>query len=94
MSEPVKLQQDELQSLNNIQNRYQEIVIKFGKLYIDKLELDLKIKQLSDSENQTRDLYVQTQAEEKSWIDKIAEKYGDGNLSINDGTFTPNTPNK
>lgn len=94
MNESIKLQQDELQTLSNIQNRYQEIIIKFGQLYIDKLELDLKIKQLSDAENQTRDLYTQTQVEEKSWIDKIAEKYGDGNLSIKDGTFTPNTPNK
>lgn len=89
MAEPIKLTDDELNELKGIQTTYQEKTYEFGQLYIDKLNVNEKIKQLDEIESKlTKDL-VDAQKKEQEWIDKISNKYGEGNLSLKDGTFTP-----
>jgi hypothetical protein len=89
MAEPIKLTQEELDELKSIQTTYQEKTFAFGQLYIDKLNINEKIKQLEEIESKlTKDL-VDAQKKEQEWIDKISSKYGEGNLSLKDGTFTP-----
>lgn len=89
MSEPIKLKSEEIESLKKIQVKYQDKVFQFGQFYLERLALDEKIKQLADLETKTREEYVSIQKEEQDWVNKIAETYGDGNLSMSDGTFTP-----
>jgi len=89
MSEPIKLKSEELESLKKIQAKYQDKVFQFGQFYLERLALDEKIKQLADLETKTREEYISIQKEEQDWINKIAETYGDGNLSLADGTFVP-----
>ncbi len=89
MSTPIKLKQEEIDGLKNIQSKYQEKIYLFGQLYLERVSLDEKIKQLSDTETKARDEYLEIQKEEQSWVNKIAEVYGDGNLSLADGTFIP-----
>jgi len=89
MSEPIKLKQEELDSLKKIQSKYQEKIFLFGQFYLERVALDEKIKQLAEAENKAREEYVAVQKEEQEWVNKIAETYGDGNLSLADGTFTP-----
>lgn len=91
MSEPIKLKQEELDSLKKIQSKYQEKIFLFGQFYLERVALDEKIKQLSEAETKARDEYLSVQKEEQDWVNKIAESYGDGNLSLADGTFTPNS---
>jgi low affinity Fe/Cu permease len=85
----IKLLPEELQSLQLIQTKYQEKIFQFGQFYLEKLALDDKIKKLVDTETLIRNEFVTLQNEEKQWMDTIASKYGDGNLSLKDGTFTP-----
>lgn len=91
MAEPIKLKQEELDSLKKIQSKYQEKIYLFGQFYLERVALDEKIKQLSEAETKARDEYLAVQKEEQEWVNKIAESYGDGNLSLADGTFTPNS---
>ncbi len=91
MAEPIKLKQEELDSLRKIQSKYQEKIYLFGQFYLERVALDEKIKQLSEAETKARDEYLAVQKEEQEWVNKIAESYGDGNLSLADGTFTPNS---
>ena len=46
MSEPIKFTQQELDALKNIQLSFQENIMSFGQLYLDKMTLDAKIKEL------------------------------------------------
>lgn len=89
MSEAIKLKQEELDLLKKIQSKYQEKIYLFGQFYLERVALDEKIKQLSDAETKAREEYLEIQKEEQEWVNKIAETYGDGNLSLADGTFTP-----
>lgn len=89
MSEPIKLTNDELNELKNIQNAYQEKTYAFGQLYIDKLNLAERQKDISNIEEKIKQDLIDIQKQEQSWIEKITTKYGEGNLSIKDGTFIP-----
>jgi hypothetical protein len=89
MAEPIKLQDSEMQSLQAIQSRYQEKVFQFGQFYLERIALDEKIKNLADAENKAKEEFTVIQQDEQKWMNDIASKYGDGNLSLKDGTFTP-----
>lgn len=89
MAEPIKLTEDELGELKNIQNTYQEKTFSFGQLYIDKLNIIEKQKEIESIESKLKQDLVDTQRKEQDWIEKISNKYGDGNLSLKDGTFIP-----
>lgn len=85
----VKLSESEIGSLREIQNKINTKLWEFGQLYIERLALDEKFKLLTDAETKLRTDYAAIQQEEQKWIDSISDKYGNGNLSIKDGTFTP-----
>jgi len=89
MAETIKLQDSEMQSLQAIQTRYQEKVFQFGQFYLERIALDEKIKNLADAENKAKEEFAVIQQDEQKWMNDIANKYGDGNLSLKDGTFTP-----
>ena len=89
MADPIKLQDEELQQLQAIQQQYQEKVFQFGQLYLERINLDSQIKVLADSETKAKEAFAGVQKLEQDWMNQIAAKYGDGNLSLKDGTFTP-----
>lgn len=91
MAEPIKLQESEMQLLKIIQSRYQEKVFQFGQFYLERIALDEKIKNLADAENKAKEEFTVIQQDEQTWMNDIASKYGDGHLSLKDGTFTPKT---
>jgi len=89
MAEPIKLTQEELDELRTIQTTYQEKTFSFGQLYIDKLNLVERQKDIDIAEDKIKQELIDTQKKEQAWMDKVSTKYGDGNLSLKDGTFTP-----
>ena len=89
MSEPIKFTQEELENLSKLQGKYQDNTFKFGQLYLDKLTLDEKFKQLTELESSLKSEFLQIQKEEETWLNNITSKYGEGSLSLKDGTFIP-----
>ena len=89
MAEPIKLTPEELTELKNIQTAYQEKTFAFGQLYIEKLNYEERGKTLKEAEDKIKQELIDTQKTEQTWVEKITTKYGDGNLSLKDGTFTP-----
>ena len=90
MPEPIKFTQQELDTLKNIQLSFQENIMSFGQLYLDKMTLDEKIKELSRVELDLRSKYEKIQKDEDEWLNSITTKYGEGSLNLKDGTFIPN----
>ena len=78
-----KFTEEELTQVKNIQNSYFNIQSSFGQLKLAQLRLE---QQEIDLENNLK----QVQEEEKKFLDGITEKYGEGTLNPETGTFTPN----
>ena len=58
-----------------------------GELGIENLA-DLKTE-LDEAEDKLRNDFVATQQKERDFVQEINKKYGDGNLDLNTGVFTP-----
>jgi len=86
-----KFSPEELGSIKSLQEKYQEILVNFGKLSLERIALEEAIKNLHTAEAQLKAEFESLQKSEKSLTDSIADKYGDGVLSLKDGTFTPSS---
>lgn len=84
----VKLTEDELTKFKEISETYQQVIMKFGEFHLEKMELQKLAEKLESKESDLTKLYMDTQDAEKIHIDSILKKYGEGSLSLKDGTFT------
>ena len=89
MSEPIKFKDEELKKIQEIQNNYFNIQGELGRLSITRIRLNQQLENIDEREHSLQEQFLTTQKEEKTFIDKINEKYGDGVLDPESGTFTP-----
>ena len=90
MSEEIKFSKEELEQLENIQKKYASIQLKLGQLGFTKIRLENEIKQVNESENKLKSEFNTTQSEEKTFMDSLTQKYGEGTLDPKTGIFSVN----
>lgn len=83
------MSENEIAEIKMLQSKFQESVYKFGSLQIEKIELDRLVTEFIEKEKKLKDEWQSLQKLETSLLDNIVKKYGEGNLNMNDGTFTP-----
>ena len=91
MSEPIKFTEEEIKKLDDIQFEYSRIKDNFGGICLNKINLRNRIEELDDYENSLAKEYEDNRKNENSFMDELNKKYGDGNLDLNTGVFTPKT---
>jgi hypothetical protein len=81
MSNQIKLSNEELQSLKLLQEKQNQLVVKFGQLEYEIQSLELqKIKVIGQlSELKTKEELIG---------DQLTQKYGNGSIDIESGYFT------
>ncbi len=90
MSDPIKFTEDEMKKIKEFQESYVTIQQNLGQISISELRLNQQLKALGESEVELKNNYVEVQQDEKSFIEEITKKYGDGTLDPESGIFTPN----
>ena len=90
-NDEVKFTEKELQTLNDLQVRYNTITNQFGQLAIAKLNLDKQTEVVNDQEFKLQEELEQAREEEQGILNDITEKYGPGQLDPQSGVFTPTT---
>lgn len=88
-----KFSEEDINSIKSLQSKYQEKLIFFGQLTLERLSIEQSIKNLAEVENKAKSEYLELQKEEESLIESLSSKYGDGVLNLKDGTFTPSPNN-
>lgn len=63
--------------------------MKMGLLFIEKMQLDNAVSEFNDKEKNIKEEWASLQKLEQGLLDKIVQKYGEGNLNMADGTFVP-----
>jgi len=89
MSNPIKFTDQELAEIRMLQGKFQEKVFEFGKFRLERMHLLKLVKELEDRESKAEEEYVQLQTMETALLEKLTAKYGEGQLSLQDGTFLP-----
>ena len=94
----VKFTEDEMKQLTELQQTYAAVQNTLGQLSVSRIRLSQEIGSLDEAENKLRNDFVETQQKERDFVQDINKKYGDGNLDLNTGVFTPRpteeTPDK
>ena len=94
----VKFTKDEMSQLTELQQTYAAVQNTLGQLSVSRIRLSQEVGALDEAENKLRNDFVETQQKERDFVQSINAKYGDGNLDLNTGLFTPKpveeTPDK
>ena len=80
----------ELDKIKTIQNSYIGAQQAFGQLKVNKIRLEQQMEALDKAGEDLRTKFTEIQTSEQDLIKELSEKYGDGTLNIDSGTFTPN----
>lgn len=86
----IKFTDEELESVSSYQKQYTEIQLGFGQIEMTRNRLDDQYESLDKSMEDLRTKLSDIQKEERSFIDSINKKYGDGVLNPETGVFVPN----
>ncbi len=86
-----KFSEEELKSLQDLQNSYQQKQMQFGQLEVQRLLVAQQLEQLDNTKAQLEVEYGEIQQTERDLVKSLNEKYGPGNLDPATGVFTPAT---
>lgn len=88
MSE-VKFTEEEMKQVTEIRQSYVRVQNAFGQININKIKFDQQMEDLHKAEEEVKSEFEKIQEQERNFVDSINKKYGDGNLDVNTGVFTP-----
>ena len=88
-SKDIKFTDDELKSLQDLQNSYQQKQLQFGQLRVQRLLVQQQLDAIDDTEVKLEVEYGEVQETERKLVQDLNKKYGPGNLDPKTGVFTP-----
>ena len=89
MSDVIKFTDEEMVSIAKLQNDYQQLIYMLGQIDLEKTDLEQQLKDLNTRRNEIFENWKKTQQDENNLLSTLSQKYGDGSLSLKDGTFKP-----
>ena len=92
MADEIKFSDEELKSLQDLSQSYQNIQASFGQLKVQKILNQQQADALEEAEVKMDSDYKDIQDNERKLVEELNEKYGPGHLDPQTGVFTPATP--
>jgi len=89
MAEEIKFTEDELKSLQDLQETYGKVQADFGALKVRRLVLEQQLEELDNADEAVHKAYTDNQETERKLVQELNEKYGPGSLDPQTGVFTP-----
>jgi len=87
--EPVKFTDEELTSLQELQNTYASISTQFGQVKVSRINLERNLESLDETERSLEEAWDNNRQVESDLVKSLNEKYGAGALNPTTGEFTP-----
>ena len=89
MAEEIKFTEDELKSLQDLQETYGKVQADFGALKVRRLVLEQQLEGLDEADEAVHKAYKDNQETERKLVEELNGKYGPGSLDPQTGVFTP-----
>ena len=86
----IKFAEEEMKTIQGIQDSYFEVQNDFGKLNLAKIKLEQQLDELDSADDNLTKKFVDTQEKERNFLEDITKKYGEGSLNPETGVFTAN----
>ena len=83
MSEDIKkITPEELDSVQEVRAKYQEITVKLGQIQVQRMQITNQIEVLNKGEESLREEWADAQQSESKAIKDLQEKYGKVNINL------------
>ena len=89
MADEIKFTDEELKSLQELSQNYQNIQASFGQLKVQKILNQQQAEALEEADVKMDADYKDIQDNERKLVEELNEKYGPGQLDPQTGVFTP-----
>ena len=89
MADEIKFTDEELKSLQDLSQSYQNIQASFGQIKVQKILNQQQADALEEAEVKMDADYKDIQDKERELVQQLNEKYGPGQLDPQTGVFTP-----
>ena len=84
-----KLDKEHVDAIQKLQERFAQNARMLGSVAIELKILEQQQLMLSENQESLFSEFSKLREEESELIEKLKERYGDGQINIIDGTFTP-----
>ena len=89
MADTVKFSDDEMKSLSDLQDTYQQLTQRMGQLEAQRIVQVQGLDAIDSEKDGLKEQWVSNQQKERELVDSLNKKYGPGTLDPNSGEFTP-----
>jgi len=86
-----KLDKEHLDEIVQLRDAYNENALELGNLSIEFAIQEQRITMLKNEQTRCMNTYYELRKQETNLLEKMRERYGEGEINIQDGTFTPTT---
>jgi len=81
---PIKMTENEIAEIKMLQEKFQQKLIQLGQLNLQRIQT---LASITNQENKLKDEWEVLQKMENELVQKLLQKYGEGQLDVNNGTF-------
>ena len=89
MAETVKFSEDEMKSLSELQDTYQQLTTRMGQVEVQRIVQEQNLQAIDSEKDGLAKQWVENQNKERELVDSLNKKYGPGTLDPQSGEFTP-----
>jgi len=86
--ETKKIDTVDMESIKTIRNKFNEVSTNLGYVSVDEYNATQQLNEIVSYKEQLFTSLDELKKEEQTIFDQLKEKYGDGQINIEEGTFT------
>lgn len=89
MATAKKLNAEDLAAIEELRNEFQDIYNQIGLLSIDEKSIEVQLEYIKSERESKFNAFKDLRVKEEELMTKFRDQYGDGQINLADGTFTP-----
>jgi len=83
-----KLDKEHLEALQQLRNSFAENANNLGAISLEQIAINRRLEFLNAEQDKLYFEFEELRNQEQDLLEKMRERYGDGQINITDGTFT------
>lgn len=89
MATAKKLNAEDLAAIEELRTEFQDIYNQIGLLSIDEKSIEVQLEYIKSERESKFNAFKDLRVKEEELMTKFRDQYGDGQINLADGTFTP-----
>ncbi len=86
-----KLDKEHLDALQTLRNSFSSNANTLGSIALEQIAINRRLEYLNSEQDRLYTEFESLREQEQELIEKMRERYGDGQINIAEGTFTPDS---